>query len=83
MKLKRKVLSCVLNLSFNIKLKKDLKAFKKDLGSFCAQYGITMPIPPSQMLKKQKPYKETPYKKFKKFKKDTKKFKSQKSNEQK
>ena len=61
-------------------MKKDLKASKKDLGSFCAQYGITMPIPPSQIHKKQKLYREIPYKnkKFKKFKK----FK-QKENDQK
>ena len=62
MKSKGKVLSCVLNLNFNIKLKKDLKASRKDLGSFCAQYGISMPTPPSQIFKKQKLYKETPFK---------------------
>ena len=49
-------------------VKRDLKAFKKDLGSFCAQYGIEMPVPPSQKLKKQKQYKEKPYKKCKKIK---------------
>ena len=42
-----KVLSYALNSNFNINLKKDLKASKKDLGSFCAQYGISMPTPPS------------------------------------
>ena len=40
-----------------------------------------MPVPPSQILKKQKPYREVPYKnkKFKKFNK----FKPQKENDQK
>ena len=82
-----------LKLCSQIKLqyqfKKDLKVSKKDLGSFCAQYGISMPTPPSQTFKKQKPYRETPFKNknftrkkdkpYKKFKK----FKSQKSNENK
>ena len=59
------------------------------LGSFCAQYGIEMPIPPSQILKKQKLYRETPFKnkkftnKREKPYKKLKKFKSQKSNDQK
>ena len=48
-----------------------LKASRKDLGSFCAQYGIVMPIPPFQISKKSKPYRDLPYKnkKFKNFKK--------------
>ena len=71
-------------LKLQYQVKKDLKASRKDLGSFCAQYGISMPTPPSQISKKQKPYRETPFKNkkdkpYKKFKK----FKSQKSNEQK
>ena len=49
-------------------VKRYLKASKKDLGSFCAQYGIEMSVPPSQKHKKQKHYKEKPYKKYKKFK---------------
>ena len=49
-------------LRLQYQVKKDLKASRKDLGSFCAQYGIEMPISPSQILKKQKPYREVPYK---------------------
>ena len=73
-------------LKLQYQVKKNLKASIKDLGSFCAQYGIEMPIPPSQILKKQKLYREPPFKNkkfsnkkekpYKKFKK----FKSQKSN---
>ena len=74
-------------LKLQYQVKKDLKASKKDSGSFCAQYGISMPTPPSQSFKKQKPYRETPFKKFKHKKekpyKKFKKFKSKKSNEQK
>ena len=74
-------------LKLQYQVKKDLKASKKDLGSFCAQYGISMPTPPSQIIKKQKPYRETPFKnkKFdKKREKPYKKFKKfQKPNEQK
>ena len=60
-------------------VKKDLKAFRKNLGSFCPQYGINMPTPPSQIFKKSKPYRDLPYKNNKKFKK----FKKFKQNEQK
>ena len=73
-------------LKLQYQVKKDLKASRKDLGSFCAQYGIEMPIPPSQILQKQKLYKETPFKnkKFKtKKEKPYKKFKSQNTNNQK
>ena len=49
-------------LKLQYQVKKDLKASRKDLGSFCAQYGIQMPIPPSQIFKKPKPYREIPYK---------------------
>ena len=78
---KKEGLKLCTQLKLQYQVKKDLKASKKDLGSFCAQYGISMPIPPSQILKKQKPYREIPYKhnkKFKKFKKS-----KQKENEQK
>ena len=44
-------------------IKRDLKASKKDLESFCTQYGIEMPVPPSQ-----KHYKKQSYKKYKKYK---------------
>ena len=85
---KKEGLKLCSQLKLQYQIKKDLKASRKDLGSFCAQYGISMPTPPSQIIKKQKPYRETPlfknikfirkknkpYKKFKKF---------QKSNEQK
>ena len=75
-------------LKLQYQFKKDLKASKKDLGSFCAQYDISMPTPLSQIIKKQKPYRETPFKNKKFNRKDKpykkfKKFKSQKSNEQK
>ena len=85
---KKEGLKLCSQLKLQYQVKKDLKASRKDLGSFCAQYGISMPTPPSQILKKQKPYRETPFK-TKNFtrKKDKpyKKFKkiSQKSNEQK
>ena len=77
-------------LKLQYQVKKDLKASRKDLGSFCAQYGISMPTPPSQISKNQKPYRETLFQnKNKKFRKkdkpykNFKKFKSQKSNDQK
>ena len=74
-------------LKLQYQFKKDLKASRKDLGYFCAQYDISMPTPPSQISKKQKPYMETPFKKFKnKNKKDKpyNKFKNfKKTNEQK
>ena len=38
-------------LKLQYQVKKDLKASRKDLGSFCAQYGISMPTPPSQISK--------------------------------
>ena len=49
-------------LKLQYQFKKDLKASKKDLGSFCTQYDISMPTPPSQIIKKQKPYRKTPFK---------------------
>ena len=45
---KKEGLKSCSQLKFQYKIKKDLKASRKDLGSFCAQYGIEMPIPPSQ-----------------------------------
>ena len=85
---KKEGLKLCSQLKLQYQVKKDLKASKKDLGSFCAQYGISMPTPPSQISKKQKPYRETPFKKFKnknkkgKPYKKLKKFKSHKSKEQ-
>ena len=85
----KKGLKLCSQLKLLYQVKKGLKAYRKDLGSFCAQYGISMPTPPSQILKKQKPYRETPFKnkKFTNKKEQSyykfKKFKSQKSNEQK
>ena len=86
---KKEGLKLCSQLKLQYQVKKDLKASRKDLGSFCAQYGIEMPIPPSQILKKQKLYREPPFKN-KKFSnkrekpyKKLKKFKSQKSNDQK
>ena len=73
---KKEILKLCSQLKLQYQVKRDLKASRKDLGSFCAQYGIEMPIPHSQRLKKQKHYKEKPYKKYKKFK-------SHKSNDQK
>ena len=86
---KKEGLKLCSQLKLQYQVKKDLKASKKDLGSFCAQYDISMPTPPSQISKKQKPYRETPFKKFKnKNKKEKpykkfKKFKSHNSKEQK
>ena len=68
---KKEGLKLCSQLKLQYQVKKNLKASRKDLGSFCAQYGISMPTPPSQISKKQKPYRETPFKKFKnKNKKD-------------
>ena len=73
---KKEGLKLCSQLKLQYQVKKDLKASRKDLGSFCAQYGISMPTPPSQISKKQKPYRETPFKKFKNKKdKPYKKFK--------
>ena len=82
----KKGLKLCSQLKLQYQVKKDLKALRKDLGSFCAQYGISMPTPPSQTLKKQKLYRETPFKNKKftnKKEKPYKKFKSQKPNDQK
>ena len=65
---KKEGLKLCSQLKLQYQVKKDLKASRKDLESFCAQYGIQMPIPPSQKFKKQKLYKEKPYRKHKKFK---------------
>ena len=84
---KKEGLKLCSQLKLQYQVKNDLKASRKDLGSFCAQYGISMPTPPSQSFKKQKPYRETPFKKFKHKKgkpyKKFNKFKPQKSNDQK
>ena len=58
---KKEGLKLCSQLKLQYQVKKDLKASRKDLGSFCAQYGISMPTPPSQISKKQKPYRETPF----------------------
>ena len=79
---KKEGLKLCSQLKLQYQVKKDLKASRKDLGSFCAQYDISMPTPPSQIIKKQKPYRETPFTKFRnKNKKDKpyKKFKKFKS----
>ena len=62
-------------LRLQYKVKKDLKASIKDLGSFCAQYGIEMSIPPSQKhniskysKRKSHSNKEYPKKKYRKYK---------------
>ena len=45
---KKEGLKLCSQLKLQYQVKRDLKASRKDLGSFCAQYGIEMPIPPSQ-----------------------------------
>ena len=65
---KKEGLKLCSQLKLQYQVKKYLKASRKDLGSFCTQYGIEMSIPHSQRHKKQKQYKEKPYKKHKKFK---------------
>ena len=45
---KKEGLKLCSQLRLQYKIKKDLKASRKDLGSFCAQYGIEMSVPPSQ-----------------------------------
>ena len=44
---KKEGLKLCSQLKLQYQVKKDLKAYRKDLGSFCSQYGIEMPIPPS------------------------------------
>ena len=51
---KKEGLKLCSQLRLQNQVKRDLKASKKDLGSFCAQYGIEMSVPPSQKHKKQK-----------------------------
>ena len=80
---KKEGLKLCSQLRLQNQVKKDLKASKKDLGSFCAQYGIVMPIPPSQINKKSKPYREIYKTKNKEFKNFYKKSKPQKEKEQK
>ena len=48
---KREGLKLCSQLKLQYQVKKDLKASRKDLGSFCAQYGITMPTPPLKFSK--------------------------------
>ena len=43
---KKEGLKLCSQLRLQNQVKKDLKAYRKDLGSFCAQYDIVMPIPP-------------------------------------
>ena len=45
---KKEGLKLCSQLRLQYKIKKDLKASRKDLGYLCAQYGIEMPVPPSQ-----------------------------------
>ena len=74
---KKEGLKLCSQLILHNQVKKDLKASRKDLGSYCAQYGIVMPIPPFQISKKQKLYWETSFEKFKnKKEKPYKKFKT-------
>ena len=54
---KKEGLKLCSQLKLQYRVKRDLKASRKDLGSFCAQYGIEMPIPPSQRHKQQKHFK--------------------------
>ena len=72
---KKEGLKLCSQLKLQYQVKKDLKASRKDLGSFCAQYDISMPTPPSRIFKKQKPYRETPFKKFKNKNKREKPYK--------
>ena len=66
--MKKEGLKLCSQLRLQYQIKRDLKTSKKDLGSFCAQYGIEMPVAPSQKHKKYKHYKEKPYKNYKKYK---------------
>ena len=45
---KKEGLKLCSQLRLQYKIKKDLKASRKDLGSFCSQYGIEILVPPSQ-----------------------------------
>ena len=77
----------MIKIMFTIKTpiqnKKDLKTSKKDLGSFSSQYGIEMPVPPSQKhniskySSKRKSYSNKEY-----SKKNYRKYKSHKSRPQ-
>ena len=44
---KKEGLKLCSQLKLQYQVKRDLKASRKDLGSFCAQYDIEMPVPPS------------------------------------
>ena len=46
----KKGLKLCSQLKLQYQVKRYLKASRKDLGSFCAQYGIEMSIPPSQKI---------------------------------
>ena len=50
---KKEGLKLCTQLKLQYKVKKDLKASRKDLGSFCSQYGIEVPLPPSYSKKTQ------------------------------
>ena len=48
---KKEGLKLCTQLKLQYKVKKDLNASRKDLGSFCSQYGIEVPLPPSYSKK--------------------------------
>ena len=78
---KKEGLKSCSQLRLQYKVKKDLKVSKKYLGSFCAQYGIEMPIPLSQKHNVSKYYnKRKSYSNKEYSKKTYRKYKPHKSN---
>ena len=80
---KKEGLKLCSRLRLQYKIKKDLKASRKDLGSFYAQYGIEMSVPPSQKhniskySSKRKSYSNKEYSKKNYRKHKSHKYKSQ------
>ena len=78
--IKKEGLKLCSQLRLRYKVKKDLKASKKDLRSFCAQHGIEMLVPPSQKHNISKYSKRKLYSNKEYSKKKYRKYKSHKSN---
>ena len=73
MNLKNEGLKLCSQLKLQYQVKKYLKALKKDLGSFCNQYGIEMSLSPSHKtrhnIRKSQPHQKKKYKKDTNYKK--------------
>ena len=84
---KKEGLKLCSQLRLQYKIKKDLIASKKDLGSFCSKYDIEMPVSPSQKhnistyTTKRKSYSNKEYSKKNHRKYKSHRYKSQKSQD--